>query len=363
MAAVAVASPYTVNHLQYHQKKSGRVFFDSPIDAQYQTLSEVVALFEELESADPEIAENAKKKLELLKEQGFTSDTLIMCSLPYSPHDAQKLGEIALNNSKSSDPLLQERAFQACKYLVSHHLELGNKAAVDLAHEMMHSNDAGVQKRGIEYFTLLFMRRGSVVAEDDLALAIGIAKAHASDPWGPTTPFFKAMVLNGTTKEVLRLGVTLLMLSNSNIQEEADVGLKICEEIARWRPDAIKIALAAAKMACGSENQENQISGLGIFKSLFFWRPEHAIEPLIEALKNPAKTPHASILQLLTPLADHSSRLLTVKMSVVVVPRAVQDAPKLLAILEDVYNNAKPAYIKNEAQRLVGLVQARLPQD
>lgn len=326
------------------------------------TLPFLMDLFARLESADPEIVENAKLDLESLKAEHFTLDALIESSLPCSPMNVEALQTIALTSLKSSDSILQQRAFQACNYLVSNSPEQGYKMASDLAFTLMRSDDEHLQKRGVQYFTLLFKEKHPIVSKADLILAIEIAKnACATEESSITTrPFFEQLVKHGRADDVLQLSSVLPGLFSSKHFREAFVGIITCGQIAIDCPAAIAVPLEAATLACASKDPKTQHEGWMLFQHLLHFLPKQTIDPLLKILE--ASPPGMSMLLILKQLAGHQFPPLTTRTQRAVLERATNDALALMSILTK-FDTCSSDHLKREAQRLMGLVQARLPQD
>lgn len=84
---------------------------NAKIDGQYE---ELVSLFENLESVDPRVAEEATTTLNFLKTNGYTLHYLVDHSLPLWPCDYAALQKIALDSATSENPIVRNRGSIAC---------------------------------------------------------------------------------------------------------------------------------------------------------------------------------------------------------------------------------------------------------
>lgn len=331
------------------------------------TIPELVDLFDRLGSSDPLIVQKANEEIEILKKQDFCLDTILRCSLPLN--DIQKLKAIAVNDAYSTHSLLQDRALRACQRLMwtlfDDSYAAGHTTAALLASDMMENADEEVQKRGLEYFTLLFNDRHRAPAQSDLVLAIGIAeRACAINPWDPIAHrLFNGIVKHGNEDAIRQLQTTLLDLCSSDNDQAVGAGFSICEKIAWERPDLAAIPLQAAISACDSWwNPYQQSRGFDLFWTLLYWNPELVMPPLLQALEKASKNPPIGMFQRLKELAGHDFSNLSATAKKVILKRAITDAPALWLILTNVCASSGSAHLRQEAQQLKELVEQRLKQ-
>ena len=328
--------------------------------------SQFVNLFDQLESPDELTVQKAEEEIKYLQDE-LSFETIVQDSFPIWPIDASALKQIALDQSESKHPLLRERAFHACNYLVTHGYKEGYETAAILASKKMRSEDETVQKEGFKYFVLLLNQWHPQLSQDDLVLAISIAKKLCmTDQWVKTGHFFEMLVTHGQEADVALLKNTPLDLCASDNSHAFFVGHDICNLIVNNRhncADLVAISLQAAVSMCDSEDPYRRNQGLNLFWSLLRWSPASTINPLLQALEieSKRKRPQMGILGRLNELAGHDFSNLFHSTQEVVLQRAKEDAPALLRILTNLSTCDFP-YFQQQALKLQQTVETRIKE-
>lgn len=251
----------------------------------------LVNLLEQLNSQDEKTAYKADEELTQLQNCGFPYN-LIQESLPIFPIDVEALKQIALE-PESQYPLFRERAFEACSYLCrARAFKESYEIAATLAAQKMQSEDEDVQKEGFKYFALLIMQWKPELSQQDLTLAIAIAKKMLeTDSWNVANRFFTQLVTNGREESValLKSAVSDLLSNESGYSHKFLTAKSICEAIVTNHQNLVDIPLEAATSMCNSENSTVREDGWNLFWSLLHLCPEKTIDPLLQAFKTAPK--------------------------------------------------------------------------
>ncbi len=328
---------------------------------------QLVSLFDQLKSPDELAVRKAEEGIKYLQDQQISFQTIVLHSFPLWPVDASALKQIALDQSESRHPLLRERAFHACSYLVTHGRREGYETAAILASKKMRSENETIQEEGFKYFVLLLNQWQPQLSQDDLVLAISIAKKICmTDQWVETSHFFETLVEHGREADVALLKNTALDLCTSDNFHAFYVGRNICNLIINNhhnRADLVAISLQAAISMCTSENSYRRSKGLDLFWHLLRWTPTSTIDPLLQALEieSQRKDPEISTLGMLNELAGHDFSNLFHSTKEVVLQRAKEDAPTLLRILTNLSTCDSP-YVQRRALKLKETVETRIKE-
>ena len=116
----------------------------------------LAALFDDLDSANEAIADDAKNTLLFLLICNISLEELIQRSLPILPLNLDEMLRIISTQSESSSSYARERALIACSHLTKKEsLNEGFEIAGAVASKKLGSSDVKVQKDGFTYFCLL----------------------------------------------------------------------------------------------------------------------------------------------------------------------------------------------------------------
>ena len=328
---------------------------------------QLVSLFDQLKSQDQLTVQKAEEEIRYLQDQQVSFHTIVLHSFPLWPVDASALKQIALDQSESRHPLLRERAFHACSYLVTHCSREGYEAAAILASKKMRSEDETVQEEGFKYFVLLLNQWQPQLSQDDLVIAVLIGKKICmTDQWIETSQFFEMLVKHGREADVALLKNTVIDLCASDNSHAFYVGRNICDLIVNNHHNSanlVAISLEAAILMCTSEVPFRRSQSLDLFWSLLRWTPASTIDPLLQALEveSQRKNPEIRILGRLDELAGHDFSNLSQNTKEVVLQRAKKDAPALLRILTNLSTCDSP-YVQQQALKLKQTVETRIKE-
>lgn len=321
---------------------------------------ELVQLFDDLESSDETVVQQAEQKIKNMQRIDYPFHSLVLDSFPLWPVDEAALKEIALK--PEAHPLRQQRAFHACSYLVTHFREEGFQAATTLAAQKMRSDDEKTQIEGLKYFTLLLRRYQPELLQEELLLAIGIANriAGSEESWLVASSFFASLVENGKIEDVAQLKDTIPALCASENSTEVHMGFTISDKITTKRTKLNSIPLSGARSLCASDSEHNRGQGFSLFWRLLSWSPDETIDPLLDALEAESlrENPIIASISRLKELAGHKFSNLMVASGEAIKARAEQDAPLLIKILSALAA-CKNNYIVEEALKLKALVEER----
>jgi hypothetical protein len=353
-------------------KGAGQLFSDIERQALLNTLqglgekqnTQLVRLLDQLSSQDEGEVRQAEEEIRYFQEQDVTFHTIVLHSFPIWPIDYLALNQIAVDQSESRHPILRQRAFYACSYLVSQTPKLGYEIAAVLASKKMHSDEEAIQIEGLKYFIILLKQMDPQLTQDDLALAISIAKKiSVTARWLVASTFFEELVKNGKVDDVAQIKNTVLDLCGSDDAHAQHIGRTICKAIVlrhHKHANLVEISLQAAISMCASEDQFKRGEGLDLFWLLLRWSPELTMDPLLQALEIESKRnkPMACIVVRLEELAGHDFSNLFHSAEVVILQRAKNDAPTLLRILTNL--STADAYFQEKALTFKQAIEKRM---
>ncbi len=324
---------------------------------------ELVSLFRDLESADPIVAEEATATLNFLEANGHTLHHLVLHSLPLWPCNYAAIQRIALDSANSENSTARERAFIACKYLVTHRQDEGFEAATALAAQKLRNENADIRLEGLRYFTMLLERFKPDLPEEDLEAAIQVAtQVHPTEDWLKATHFFDLLIKNGESNDILKAKQAFLDGCDSNYP----IAFKQCEKIVtdhHNNDDLMAIPLKAAVSGAESEDNFLHQQSLDLFWLLIGWRPELSIDKLVDALllESNRQNPCIQILSRLNEVTGKNLENQTIACRNVVEERLRHNnhSAKLLQILDNLSRCNSP-YERKQALEIKAYLENKL---
>jgi len=255
------------------------------------TDKDLVSMFAEIESNNPDVAKNANDTLKyLLDNSDFNFHSLVLKSFPIWPVDVPALEAIALKESESNNPIIRKRAEFACNYLFSTNgREVGFATATSLASKKLRDPDEKVQQEGLRYFQMLVECYRSALPKEDLLIAIEVASKMFSkkevEVWVKANAFFKTLIEKGKEEDVLEIRQFIHAACTSEIASVYNLCDKLVTRTGDGNAtDRISIVLEAMSTGNASESMHIRGEALKLAWRLLCFFPGLSLDAVVQSI-------------------------------------------------------------------------------